>query len=475
VERANTNADAARHQHNRAMANYTIARETIRKILGRLTEQRTGEIPRLKELQRAQMEDALVYFEDVLGGLDDPDPEIKLDAAVAETEAGIIYFTMGQRDKAEAGFLRSAAVLEQLPADYRTRKECRIGLMTCYGHLPWFHPNQVEKNEGLLLKALIEAEEIIRSNPADSNGQDILARTENSTGAFYLMTNQSCKVEKHFLRAIEIRKSLIAAHPESEKLQAELGEDLLNRGVHYDSIKEVEKATNAFRRAYEMLRPLVDKHPKDDDYGLSLAALYSDWGNLLQKTDLPNALEKCNLAVELAEAALGREPQYFLPRDRSLNAHGVRAQVLEKLGRMPEALSDWDRVVNLAEDSTRPGYRVNRAVLMFKAGRAHRAVAEAHALAANPAISDDQRYNLACILAGSAGAWNEAMPLGQLASATAAETHAVAAIGILHRLQTTGFFRLTGNTKYLFEDTDLVSLRSRSDFQSLLADMSKKP
>jgi tetratricopeptide (TPR) repeat protein/predicted Ser/Thr protein kinase len=475
VERANTNADAARHQHNRAMANYTMARETIRKILGRLTELRTGEIPRLRELQRSQMEDALVYFEGVLGGLDDSDPEIKLDAAVAESEAGIIHFTMGQRDKAEADFLRAAAVLEQLPTEYRTRTECRIGLMTCYGHLPWFHPNEVEKNEGFLLKALTEAEEVVRANPMDSNGLDLLARTENSTGAFYLMTNQSDKVEKHFLRAIEIRKNLIAAHPESEKLQAELGEDLLNLGLHYHSIKEVEKATNTFRRAYEMLQPLVDKHPKDDDFGLSLAALCSNWGNLLQRTNPLNALEKCNRAVELADPALSREPQSVIARDRSLNAHGVRAEVLEKLGRMPESLRDWDRVIDLADDSTRPFYRVNRAVSMFRAGRAHQAVAEAHALATNPAISDDQRYNLACILAGSAGAWNEAMPLGHLASVAAAETHAVAAIGILHRLQTIGFFRRTGNTKYLFEDTDLASLRSRSDFQSLLAEMSKKP
>jgi tetratricopeptide (TPR) repeat protein len=475
VERANTNADAARHQQNRAMANYTMARETIRKMLGRLTEQRTGEIPRLKELQRSQMEDALVYFEGVLGGLDDPDPEIQLDAAVAESEAGLIQYSIGQRDQAEKSFRRAATVMEALPPDYRLRRECRLGLVTCYTHFSELSRKQLEKSDGYLIKARTEAEEIVRSNPSDSESQDILARVENCLGAFYLLTDQMDRVEKQILRAVEIRKRLIAAHPENEKYRSELSEDLGNLGLHYDMVNQQEKAVSAFLWAEDLLRPLVEKHPGDDAYGLSLASVYINWGNLLQKTSPQAALEKCNQAIELSDAALLREPLSIVCQYRSLNAHGVRGEVLEKLGRLAEALNDWDKVVELADESIRPGYRINRLILMYRDGRNNQAVAEAHALASNPKLTDDNRYNLACVLAGSSSPLKNAMCLGTLASVTEAETRAITAIGLLRRLQSSGFFSLAGNTRYLAEDTDLAPLRSRSDFLSLLAGMAAKP
>jgi len=473
VDRANANAAETRRQQDRAASNYRSARGALSQMLRRLDDPRVAVVPRPSDLRQYQLEDALAFYESVLHEHDDPNPEIQLDTALAASEAGEIQFWLAREGPARETFLRAVELFERLPNEFRTRLECRMGLIHCFNHLAVLDKDHPKKIAEYLAKAQIEAEELIGSDPADPIRQNALARVEHNVAVHLHESGQTNQADEHYRRAIEIRGRLVAAQPENQEFQADLSEDLLNLGHVYLCMNLFDKATDAFLRAENLLRPLAEAHPFNTHYALSLAALYINWGNLLIKSDLAGALAKYNKAIELADDAAVREPWYLLARNRALQAHGARSIARYEAKQIVDALADWDRVVDLADESTRSGHRANRAVVTLKAGLSYQALAEAYALIGDPRISDQNRYNLACILALSCKPMTNTLCLGSLADVAAEEDHKTTAMRLLRRLQDSGYFRQPGHEKLLAEDPDFAFLRHRADFQSLIDNAAK--
>ncbi len=469
VARANTNAIEAQRQQERAAANYHSARQAISLILDRLNKKRMTENPRLLELRRDQLEDALMFYEGMLGGLDEADPAIQLDTALTAVQAGGLQHQLGRVQQARDTLQRALALMEALPTELRTRPDCREGLIHACKCLAFLNDGRPAVAEAFFLKARAEVEELTRLDPSNANWQNGLAEVEHDLGDHYAFgVHQAERSILQYQRAIAIREGLLSRTPDNEVFIGSLAEDFINLGLLYDGLKKPEDASSAFLRADQLLRPLVDSHPEDYPYALSLAALYINWGNLLVSRDFPNAVAKLDRAVELADAALAHEPQHLQARWRSIQAHGSRARARAVANQLEESLVDWNRVVDLADGDKRIQYRVERAVLLIRAGRRSQAIAEAYAFAADPKISQDVLYNTACILALGAEPGAEALPLSTLASVAAAEIRASDSIKILRRLRDAGFFNKPGNTGYLSEDTDFAFIRSRPDFQALL-------
>jgi hypothetical protein len=184
---------------------------------------------------------------------------------------------------------------------------------------------------------------------------------------------------------------------------------------------------------------------------------------------------KFDRAVELADAAVRREPQYTIARRRSLEAHGARALLREKTGRFADAVAGYDRVVEYTDEPARTEYRIYRVVLLVRAGQQARAAAEADDIARTPGLSDGSRYNLACARALAADLVLADPTFGVLAGLTVGEVHAAAAVGLLRQLHAAGYFRKPETAKLLTDDPDLQSLRARPDFRRLLADVAGGP
>jgi tetratricopeptide (TPR) repeat protein len=460
-------AAEARRQQAVAANNYHSAREALRRMLRRLDDRRVADVPRLMELRHQQLEDALAFYEGALAGLDDPDPSVRLDAAVAGAEVATLQFLLGRRGPARESFGRAAAMLQRLPDEYRTRPDCRTALMHCFNYLAELSGNAAECEE-FFRKALAEGGELVRSDPSDPLRQNALARQEHNLGALLQHQKPPDRAESHYLRAIAIRTALIERDPGAEGVRADLAEDLLNLGLIYDQTGRRGAAADAFRKAEGILRSLADAHPADARYGLSLAGVYINWGNLLRFSgDLPGAIAQFDRAVGLVDDALGREPNFVTARQRATEAHGARAFALGAAGRQAEAVPDWDVVLRFAEGPVRTGYRIYRATGLAVGGRHARAAAEAYELAAAPGIAGDDRYNLACVLALVVEPTRGDATRGALVGVAAAEAHARAAVAQLRRLHTAGYFRRPEAARLLDEDSDLASLRARSDFRHL--------
>ena len=103
LRRAEDGEARARKQGIRADADYRAARDALDRIWRRLERLPLGDVPQFKELQRDQGEDALAFYQGVLAAADDPDPQVRLDAAQAYGRAANIQILPESHRRRRAG------------------------------------------------------------------------------------------------------------------------------------------------------------------------------------------------------------------------------------------------------------------------------------------------------------------------------------------------------------------------------------
>src|SRR5262249_3825991 len=129
-----------------------------------------------------------------------------------------------------------------------------------------------------------------------------------------------------------------------------------------------------------------------------LGCVQRNLGNLARQTgDLPAALRWYARAIGTLETSPDRDRSGNNSHTWLRDASWQRATLLAGLGRYPESLRHWDRVVEL-EGGTRAQTRLLRADALARAGLHARAVREAEFLAGLANVPAAALYRLAAVL-----------------------------------------------------------------------------
>jgi tetratricopeptide (TPR) repeat protein len=449
---------------------YREAHDTLDHMLGRLSGQRLAEVPRLKELQRDLLEDALAYYQGILSRADSPDPAVRRDAALACGRAADIQQVLGQPETAAENYRRAVELIEGLPDADRADPATRSLLAACY--MNWGmaagaagHADEAERH---LRTALDIRERLVGERPDDPAAQSGLAQAEHNLAAAF-QHDRPAEAEAHYGRALAIHAALVRDHPGEESYQMALAEDYVNLGLLYRQTGRDAKAPPVFAKAEELLRPLVDRHPADARYARSLVALYVNWSYLLAGAGHGReAVNKLDRAIPLAEAVLQKEPEDRVSRQRAQAAHGARAEIYEFLSRFADSAKDWDRVIELEDGPARSRWRTSRARVWIDLGDHARAAAEIEELAARPQATGGDLYYLAGLLAQAIAPARNDKGLSSAERERAAERYAGRAAALLRKLLDDGYFKDAGHAKTLRTDPRLLPLRGRDDFRHLL-------
>jgi tetratricopeptide (TPR) repeat protein len=174
-------------------------------------------------------------------------------------------------------------------------------------------------------------------------------------------------------------------------------------------------------------------------------------------------------AIEAFEAALGGTPDSGEVRLQCLIAHGAAAVTRAAAGRHSEAARDWDRVVDLADEPQRDGFRLHRAISQTLAGEHEKAADEVEKMLAEGERSDDERYNAACLFARAAGAARTDGRLADGERLSRAGVYSRRALGILDELRRVGYFLAPEKAAQLRADADFDPLHTLPEFQELLS------
>jgi len=478
VEQAETNAANASRERERADAGYVAARDTLKRMLDRLETRRVREIPQFRELQRALLEDALVFYQAILDKQDSPDPAVRRDTAGVCWRAATIQLLLGRPEAAAKNLGRAIALIDSLPAEQRALPENQALLAGCHNNLGLLanRGRRWDDAERQHRQALEINETLAQTWPKDRTHQLSIAETAHNLGALCQVRNRPTDAAKYYSRAIQIRSTLFREDPGNEAIQCALADDYVNLGLLQQTSNQHGKVEASYEKAEALLRPLVKRYPPGGEYALSLSALCINWGYFLRGAGRPQpALTRHNEAVDLVETILKQEPQHFEAQSRAYNAHGARAQAYEALGRWEEAVKDWDRVVELDRGPNAWERRLFRALALARAGEVARAVAEAQELEAKPEVTAEGHYNLACVLALAAGKSPADSRLSSAERKELAERAAKRAVSVLRRLHTQGYFNDVSHRQVLKTDEDLQALRQRMDFRQLVKEINAKP
>jgi serine/threonine-protein kinase len=471
VDRASANEVDARRQQRRAGEHYNEARDSLERMLQRFDRYRLGEVPQLKELQRRQLEDALAFYQRAFKEEEDPDPEVRRDTAFACRRAADIQTMLGQFEAAGVNYARALTLLEELPAEKRDSPQTQLLLGGCYNNRGLLANNlgQWTEAECYHRKARDLFESLARARPDDFLARSGLAESEKFLGVVHQLSERPAESQRHYREAVKLYTALIHDQPGIEHYQVRVANTYTNLGVIYAYTQRHDEANRAYEEAERVLGALVKRHPSSGEYKLSLAAVYSNWGDMLRMTGkADSALSRLGQAVELSEAVLASEPRHGEARARTFSARGVRAQTYETLGRLADAVKDWDRVVEVDDQPNKWTRRALRAVVLARAGEHARAVAEVEALAKDAQVTNEGVYELARACALAIGAARKSGKDNSVAPNPLAERYGAQAVGLLKKLHEQGYFQSADNARALAGEKDLSALRDRSDFQRLL-------
>ncbi|MCI0458636.1 MAG: protein kinase [Gemmataceae bacterium] len=490
AQRAEAGEAEARKQQHRADGHYREARAALNRMLERLKQKGAADVPGLKELQRLQLEDALAFYEGILKEQDHPDPAVRLDVALAHQQTANIQRLLGRPGPAEDNLQQAVGFLRALAAESPEVLDYRAHLAACYSDLGGLYSQrgyaadhrQVEQAAQCHRQALELRAELAHAQPGVAEWRSALAKSHHSLGAAYqLLAGMRhdpagfAQAEAHYSQAVALNMPVSREDHRVKEYQVALAGTHINLGLLYHQTKRGDRAETAYQQAESLLEPLLRDQPQEDTIGVSLGKMYGNWANLLADTrQAEAALEKYARAIHVMEAILRQEPHHGPARRTLLNAHGGRANAHHGLKRYAEAVQDWQRVVELADEPDRAPYRASLAVALAHAGEHVRATAEARALLEQAQAAGDTLYDAARACALSARAVRQDDRLTATARDSRAERYATLGVALLTRLQAAGYFQDRARAGRLEDDPDLESLRAGPEFQKLLQQAARK-
>jgi serine/threonine protein kinase/tetratricopeptide (TPR) repeat protein len=416
LQQAQTNALEAERQKEQASANYRQARETLRSMLERASDPKRGDIPRLQELRREQLEDALAFFLRI-AGQQEQTPEVRFDVAEAHLEAGRIQGDLRRTAECKANFEQavelSGALLVEFPQDPRYR--ALHARCTC--ELPRVH-GWTEETLRRYHDAHAVWTELVQEYPASAEYRDGLASAESVlAGYFFSNEKDHAKAKRHFRRALAIYEELAGEAPARSKYQLLVAQRLVDLSIISQSSNWDEEALPALGtsavglfgspgvqgylataaasfpgrakddakrfhdRAEASLERLLQDEPNSVYGVLTLAALRINWGYMLRAWGKREAaLADLDKNVQALERLRLLEPNLNAPSFVLMNTQGVRATLLEDLKRYRDAVAAFEQVVALTAPENQQGLRIQLALLRCEAGDYAKAVADVEVL-----------------------------------------------------------------------------------------------
>jgi serine/threonine-protein kinase len=473
---------------------------------------------------------ALALFED-LARENPADPELQRALALGLQSLSIVLTSVGRADEALPVLERSSELSEALsaaaPADRRLRGEWARGEMLC--SIALYRNHRV----GEALEAIQRARAILEAAVvADPRAQDLQPELMEVYGALALILQESGRMDDALTAYRKVRdlgEARFRVKPEDPRTSHELVRTLGNMGILLFKADRPGEALEAFGRAREVLKQAQAANPTLSAFPATSAWIDSSAAYALVALGRNGeALEDLVRARTAREVLVRANPTVTRNREQLISIHRQIAGIHSADGRLPEGLASLAQAreiavslvdahpeiheyqLNLAEidsdqgatrsemgqptesiarfdqalavhrklieaDPATSSFRSKLAVTLRRRGIAAQKVNRPAEAASNYRESiavlrglkgpnPTDLYDMACaqsLLAGVTQAAGSGLTAGEGRAAMAA------AMAMLHEAVAAGW----RNPASMRGDPDLAPLRSRADFQSLVADV----
>jgi tRNA A-37 threonylcarbamoyl transferase component Bud32 len=486
LTRAKTSAERARAQEQKADARYRLAREALNKMLERLQGRDLRQTPRLKELERQQLDDALGFYREVAKDRDNPDPSVRLDVASAGLQSAVAEFTLARAAEGRDQVNRAIAVLEGLVKEYPGRAEYRFRLASGYrlralsGNAP-AEGSEVAAERRVTLPGLTRSvellEELVEQDPGNRSYCSELATTYHNiaSSAFYSQPRDLARAERFFRRAIDQRRTLLDAAPSTEDapVRVQMADSLYNLAVVLQQTQYKQKVPRIYAESRQLLEEALKVEPQWDDATLALGSTLLNWGIFLSYD--PASRRKAETLLREAIGRLApmveREPEWERAHTALSCSHGGLAELFNAERRYTEAAREWEQVVSTANSDQKLHAQFMLALALTRAGEHQKAWKLAEAL--RPLLSKlpaDYHFHLPIVCSGCLGAAEKDPGLSAEERSAICSRYASAGVELFRdALEIVPAADRPARLAAQQLDVDMAPLRHRAEFQALVA------
>ncbi len=365
----------------RADANYRQARETLERILQRTKERDAEGLPRLKELQRLQSEEALAFYLKLADQTDD-DPEFRQDSAWALRDAALLQHALGRNAEAIKSLESARARFLQLGSDFPEEPNYRLGLANCLLALGGIDTTR-DQFEPRTQEALTLFESLVHDLPENSNYRTALAGACNQMAIVRDRQNRRDEAAELYRRSIVLREQVLNGHPDDRQLRSDIAATCVNFSQLCFQKGDIQNGKDLHDRAQAEFGRLIQDDPDDLSARIALVRAAHQLGVCaVEGKGAAAAIAELTKNVLDLEEMLRQEPNVASVRDRLYRTYGLRAEIFASQSRYREALADQQKAVEYAAAQDRYERRLFLALAYAQAGRHEEAILEARALAA---------------------------------------------------------------------------------------------
>jgi tetratricopeptide (TPR) repeat protein len=440
-------------------------------------------------------------------------PDDRAELAETHSQFGAVLAAQGKPGEAEPEYRQAKGIRAKLAEEFPKNEAYRDGLARSNLYLGWFLANQgrTAEAESLFREALTLRDELARTFSKKSRYQLDLAYGHFTLGRLFIDMHRWAEAEAEFHRVLAIAEQLARDFPKMPDYRRAVGKGylFLGRALAADPNRRAEaeaafrkaqavqqelatafplisnhrldlasstnylgqlwlkqnrvpEALEAFAQARELREKLVRDHPENSTYGIDLADSYCTSGSLaLAEGSGQQVVDWYSKAISAVEPVYLKDAQLVDAKHILAQANQGLAEGLTLVRRYQEALTKWDRAIDLSLESDRTLLRCRRALTMARGGELTPALGTVDAAANARNAAGDVLYTAARVYALAAATGDD----------SGKEKYATRAIDLLEKAVGDAFFKDNRHLKELQTDRDFDVLRSRADFRQLLVRM----
>ncbi len=350
-------------QRDQAQRNYDDARAAIWEILDKSSRESAIEVPKLTEMQVAQLRPAMSFFERLVQVA--KTDEARLDLARIRIRLASMLIARQELEEGEALLLQAIEQLRAMTSNTSLRDAVLIDAFsatTKYALSISYHDRGLESLK-LVQPLVAQSQELCQRHPHDWSYRSHRAWILHNLACIQQHCGDLPAAQGSFEATIQERQLAYELHQQQfEQMplnwELELAESYVSLATVELTLQQQSAAIEDFDRARELMRLAYERDPKNLRVLCSAAAVQLNLSNLYaSQQQLPLAVAACERGVDLIEKVLNADPSSLDAREYGAMLYGNRALYKEeKIENLPLVIDDWRRASELFQSLDHRNY-----------------------------------------------------------------------------------------------------------------------
>ncbi|MHC4944678.1 MAG: protein kinase domain-containing protein [Planctomycetota bacterium] len=274
--------EQAKTERDRAEKNFQKALEAVDRLLSRVGQTRLANEPRMDQLRRELLEDALMFYQDFLEQKGN-DPEVRYETGRAYWRVGLIQKKLGRDAEAERALKEAIQIQTRLTSEYGSEPKYKAALADACNNLGNLLSSleQPEKAIAAYEQVIQLRFELMEEFPDVTEHKEALATTYNNLGARFYKSGKCQEAEREYDRALIILDELANDFYDRYDLEERRAMIRHNLGLMQYASGRFPEAVDNLREAAYLQEDLILEFPEQPSHKSGLAATLSALARVL--------------------------------------------------------------------------------------------------------------------------------------------------------------------------------------------------